>query len=280
MSSVSRNRAIFAIDLDGTLIGDDHELSSLNLSAIRRAEHAGCTIVVATGRSLDSARKQLTALGTAGYILALNGAIITTGAGNILFSQPMSPEAALRVCRVGEQGDATVFLTGMEANYRFKNGAQAPNLVQEFRPGDSRLTDCGYGQAQQVVESMDIYKAALMEEDVSHLSVLKDELSRDGLPVVSSDVHYVEVSPEGVSKGSGLARLVTMIGLDNVPIIAFGDQENDLEMLRKADVGLAMGNALPVVKQSADRVIGSNNESAVGQAILEFLEDPASFIQK
>jgi hydroxymethylpyrimidine pyrophosphatase-like HAD family hydrolase len=71
-----------------------------------------------------------------------------------------------------------------------------------------------------------------------------------------------------VDKGVGLAMLRTKLGIDRMHVIAFGDNENDLEMLEGAGIGVAMGNSKQYVKDAANEVTGDNDHDGVA----EFLE--------
>lgn len=277
---MNQPKAVFAIDLDGTLLTDDHELTGTNIRAIRRARELGCPIVLATGRSLYSARAHLDMLGIDGYLIAANGALVSHGPDDLLFAEPLPAGTAQDVADIARRNSATIHLTGLDASYSTQDGAGRDNLVQELLPGSTPWTPITFAQLPQLVAEHEIFKAAVSHEDFGVLARVKDCLFRAGLPVVSSDRHYVEVMHPGVNKGSGLVRLLDSLGLQECPVMAFGDQENDVELLRVADIAVAMGNAVPAVKRVADHVVEDNNDSAVGMTMLDFLEHPEEFVQR
>ena len=93
------------------------------------------------------------------------------------------------------------------------------------------------------------------------------------LPVeaVFAEVTYLELSPEDVSKGSGLVRLCDALGIPVSRSIAVGDSDNDLEMLRTAGLAAAMGNANETVKKTADVITSDNNHDGCAEVILRYL---------
>lgn len=90
------------------------------------------------------------------------------------------------------------------------------------------------------------------------------------MSVVSGGIRNIEITKSGVSKASALMWLGKYLGIDRSEMIAFGDSENDLEMLRVAGVGVAMANAEEEVKEAADFVTLSNTENGIVHALQKF----------
>jgi hydroxymethylpyrimidine pyrophosphatase-like HAD family hydrolase len=88
---------------------------------------------------------------------------------------------------------------------------------------------------------------------------------------------YLEIVPKGANKAAALTHLITILGLDLSQVAAIGDGYNDLEMIREAGLGIAMGNA-PAVQSAAEWVTGTNNEAGVAQAVRRLVEDGLSFL--
>lgn len=100
--------------------------------------------------------------------------------------------------------------------------------------------------------------------------VLK-ELS--GPEIYFSSRTFCEIIPRGVSKGTALEFLCRRLGISPNEVIAFGDQENDIPMLKKAGIGIAMGNAGGAVKEAADDVSLTCDEAGVAHALLQYLPE-------
>ena len=93
----------------------------------------------------------------------------------------------------------------------------------------------------------------------------------DSLTVVQTAAFYLEVIPRIINKGQGIRDICGVLGVDTAEVIAFGDAENDIPMLRAAGMGVAMGNAADAVKQAADMVTLSNNDDGIAAALEKLL---------
>ena len=87
------------------------------------------------------------------------------------------------------------------------------------------------------------------------------------LSVVQTAAFYLEVIPSQINKGQGIRSICSVLGIQTQDVIAFGDAENDIPMLREAGIGVAMGNAADAVKAEADYVTHSNNEDGIAAAL-------------
>ena len=93
----------------------------------------------------------------------------------------------------------------------------------------------------------------------------------DSLELVGSLKYNIEINAAGVNKGKGLLELGEILGISREEIMAFGDGDNDIAMLREVGFGVAMQNADEEVKAVADYVTGSNDEDGVTKAIARFV---------
>ena len=83
---------------------------------------------------------------------------------------------------------------------------------------------------------------------------------------------WMEIMPKGVSKASAIEKIAKKLGYSMENVMAFGDAENDIEMIKEAGIGVAMGNGMDSVKKVADVVTSSNDENGIGQVIDDLLE--------
>lgn len=120
----------------------------------------------------------------------------------------------------------------------------------------------------------DILKFVIIEEkNPSILDEIRKELRKvQGIKITSSWPNNIEVMNEGVDKGNAVKILAEKMNIDREDIIAFGDNYNDIEMIKFAGLGVAMGNAEEFIKQEADYVTDTNQDSGVAKAIYKFLE--------
>ncbi len=100
---------------------------------------------------------------------------------------------------------------------------------------------------------------------------MKDGVWPDVDIAYSADT-FIEIFPKGVDKGKALTIVCNHLGIDLQNVMAFGDQELDIPMIEAAGTGVAMGNAIPALKEKADFVTGTNNEDGITNALEHYLK--------
>ena len=113
-------------------------------------------------------------------------------------------------------------------------------------------------------------KLALTDRDESKLQQLQRDLADEGIDSVFSDPHFLEITPKGITKAHSLIFLGQYLGIEPSEIMAFGDQENDIAMLKVSGLSIAMGNAQPQVKDIANEVTKTNEEAGVAYIIKNY----------
>lgn len=276
---------LVAIDLDGTLLNSQYKLSKENVKAVRATEKAGAKIVIATGRSVVSAKEIVSQLGISAYILALNGTYIIEvdryGEQKELRRSILDKEKLVRAFQVTQKLGVT-FIASNECQSDRVVVDDGTELVQEFfieRPDLQRLSI--QEMAEKLMDTSTTYlKAAFTNRNREKLHQLKKALAEVGIDTIFSDTYYIEYISDGINKGWALEYLAKHLGISLQETIAIGDQENDIEMLQKSGLGIAMGNAAPHVKDVADHVTLTNDQNGVAEILrnrhllLNFSETP------
>ncbi|PAE12232.1 hypothetical protein CHI02_10395 [Niallia circulans] len=264
---------LVAIDLDGTLLNHKNEITDINKKALQQLNQEGVKVVIATGRSLISAREIFQFLDIDGYILTLNGALIKEEKSNkTIFSKQLPKDALIKTLEIGFQEEATVFFNTEEKNYRIPYTGNG-ELVQEFQKIRGDVEELTFEKMREILENNTprVLKAAFTSENRQQLRKIQRIMNQANYYPVFSDKHYIEMMDEGVNKGTSLKRLCDYLEIEQKDVVAFGDQENDLQMIEFAGLGIAMENAADKLKQAANEVIGTNRESAVGRRIIALL---------
>ncbi|TDE07903.1 HAD family hydrolase [Jiangella asiatica] len=242
---------LVALDVDGTLVTYEefHDPPrAAVIDAVRRVRDSGAHVVIATGRSMHSTVSLFDPLGLEeGYAVCSNGAVVVDVATRTP-SDVVTFDAGDPVRYFAEQiPDAVLAVEELGRGYR---------VTGEFPAGDL--------DGDVVVVKHD----DLIARPVTRLVVRWPngdrerlrEIARDsGLPSVDYAIGYtawLDIMPEGVSKASGLSRVAERLGLTAADAMAVGDGHNDVEMLRWARLGVAMGQAPDDVKAIADQVCG------------------------
>lgn len=264
---------MIGLDLDGTLLTDKKELTDRTKAALRRAIELGITVLVASGRPWMGVPEELRNFPGMRYALTSNGArIIDTKDDRVIEEHLLSPELALKALAVCGKYDT------LQEVY-FDGQGYAPEdqmaYVEKYHRNPSmceymRKTRLPVKDIRKLVEQENrgLDKVQALFADMDERETAWKELEQEkGLELVGSLQYNIEINATGVNKGTGLVNLGRMLGIRREEIMAFGDGDNDIAMLREAGFGVAMANADEQVKAAADYITLSNEEEGVAEAI-------------
>ncbi|HEY1803308.1 MAG TPA: Cof-type HAD-IIB family hydrolase [Terracidiphilus sp.] len=247
---------LIAIDMDGTLLPTlSHTVSPRNAQALRTAQEAGITVVIATGRRPAYTVPLLTGLGLRADtpIIASNGAVLSTLGGGVLDRCHMPSRVARGLCGVLRPFGTVVFTfdrPGLgelvledvdQAHGRIAMWVESNrNAIEVVKPLESALIDGDdpiQGMAAGTVfEMREAEKALKQSEWAAECESVRTEY-------LARDITILDLLPPGVSKGSALERLAARLDIDCKETMAIGDNWNDVDMLEWAGQGIVMANA-------------------------------------
>lgn len=269
---------MIAVDLDGTLFTSSKEILPETLSALERASAMGIEIIPATGRPFHGVSEKVTGLEFVNYILTCNGAAIyNRRTGECLYEQPMSWEKGAEILTAlkGLNISIDAFING----YSYKERSQinfidslALSQVMKDYIKKTRL------YVDDLIEFVSSEKHSVQKitlnfaKNPDGTSLDRDETKArldkiSDIAVVSGGDNNLEITESTINKGISLVNFGKKLGIDRSQIMAFGDSGNDLEMLKAAGFGVAMGNSEKAVLDIADYVTLSNNDNGIGDAI-------------
>jgi Cof subfamily protein (haloacid dehalogenase superfamily) len=257
-----------ACDLDRTLIGEDAVLRPRTLAAIAAARDAGVHVLLVTGRMFQSVRRYALAAGITDPIVCYQGAVVADPVtGEFLRHVPMpEPEAREVITAVEALGYTILVYVDDEL----------------YVSHESPESDAYAGFQHLVVHVVGDLRAWLPKAPTKLVCVGEPrELDRleiamkaqfDGRLYVSKSLpHFLEFASPSVHKGSGLDFAAERVGFSSKRSVAFGDGENDVELLEWAGYAVAVANAHPKVLAVADFVCPSVDEEGVAQVIEAYL---------
>lgn len=259
---------LVAIDLDDTLLTDDLEIAPATRKAIARAMEEGVAVVLATGRMFPATLPIARELNITGPLVTYNGALIRTAGGETWWHRPVPRELALEVLDYAEAD-------GWAVQGYYEDQLYVPRIdygVREYT-----------GIANVVPQVCEDMRAFFSERESTKLLGIgePDDIARRAkelaekfagrLTITISKPQYVEMLHAGVSKATALAEVARRLGVAREQVLAIGDSFNDLDMIRWAGIGVAMGNAAPEVQAQADHVVGTNEEDGVAEAFERFV---------
>ncbi|MEI2776623.1 MAG: HAD family hydrolase [Tetrasphaera sp.] len=254
---------LVALDIDGTTITHTGDLRDPVRDAVARAAAAGHHLVLATGRTVLGTLPILDRLNLrSGYAVCSNGAVTVAldpghpSGYDIIEAVTFDPAPALELLR-DAWPDAVVAVEDLGVG--FKVSAPFPDAL------DGVVTVVPWEELMAApVTRLTFRSATGTSEDFLRLA------HRIGLHEMNYAVGFsawLDINPEGVSKGSALEHVRRRLGVDAHHTVAVGDQRNDIEMLRWARRGVAMGNAPAEVQDVADEVTGTVEEDGLAQVL-------------
>lgn len=270
---------LYITDLDGTFLDNEARVSPVSAATVTRLSHIGAMISVATARTPATVVPLLADTYTTAELVVMTGAALWDRPGACFDNLRLIPRSQAGKVIAGFDGSGIspfiYTLSGRTMLHVFHRAAVLSQPEATFVRERSHLTLKRFylntEAPSQALDSMILAFAMGAEgpiRDVAarleattecHVSFYKD--------TYTPDLWLLEVFAAGVSKAGGVERLRRSCGATRV--VAFGDNLNDIPMLRAADVGVAVANALPQVKDAADIVIGPNTDDAVARFIEE-----------
>ncbi len=263
---------LLALDLDGTLIGDDLVISPRVRCAIAAAQERGVVVTLATGRMFDATLTFARGLDITAPLLCYQGALLQAPNSDApLYRATMEPALVREALEWQARRDWHVLLYAGDdvfiAEQRHPESFYRALLGERLIWVDSLLP-----VLEQHAPIKFIFVAEPPEAD--HIEAELRRRFGEQMEVVRSHEMFVEGNPLGVSKGDGLRRLAVHLDVRQAQVMAVGDQGNDTTMIAWAGVGVAMGNGSPAAKDVADWIAPPLAEDGVAVAIERFVLDP------
>ncbi len=264
---------LIAIDLDGTLLNEHHLVSDRVRQSIQYAQDKGVQIVLASGRPYSGMAPILHDLGIyndKNYVITNNGAMIrdiTTGAAihenSLNYSDYIKIEALSRELNVCMHvvSDQCLYTANREIGYYTVYESYLANIPLVYRPASEMDEDICYSKC-------------MFSDDPKLLDVVEKRVPKefyDDYEVFKSASFYLEFLRKNSTKGYALQKIANELGFDSSEIMCMGDHENDFSMFKVADIKIAMGNAIDLLKEHATFMTKTNNEDGVAIAIEKYI---------
>ncbi|XQY92779.1 Cof-type HAD-IIB family hydrolase [Metabacillus sp. HB246100] len=262
---------LIALDLDGTLLKDDKTISSYSKEMVTKAREAGHIVCIATGRPFRSSSIYYEELGLTTPIVNFNGAYVHHPKDDSwgTYHTTLELEIVKQIIEVAEEHDLHNMLAEIIDDVYFHYHDE--KLIDVFSMGNPEVTigDLRTNLGEDVTSIL-IHAA---EKDVDKI---RSYLSDVHAEVVdhrrwAAPWHVIEIIKAGTNKAVGLQRIATYYNIPKERIIAFGDEDNDLEMLEYAGHGVAMGNAIEKLKSVANKHTKTNEEDGIAHYLKEVL---------
>lgn len=270
---------LVAIDCDNTLLDSKGFIPQENISTIRKLKDMGVQFVIATGRNDILVKDYIKELDISAPVIGCNGASIRDLISNKIYAlNAINKDSLNKVFKFLNDNNIqckAFSLTKGYTNIDEDSGqnfglilntytkALKENMVYEYVKNIETLSDIGD----------DILKIVIIDTDAEFIKYTQKQLQKiENLEVVLSDTLCIDIIAENASKGNALKQYAEYINIDKEHIIAIGDYENDISMIKYAGVGVAMENGAESLKRAADFVTCSNNDSGVSKALIKLFD--------
>ncbi|OXB02080.1 haloacid dehalogenase [Flavobacterium oncorhynchi] len=261
---------MLVLDMDDTLLTDDHKISDLNKKVLLEAQAKGVYVVLASGRptsAMTAYAKELELDLNDSYIISFNGAIISQAKDDqILFEQKLT------VKQIHELYDYSVKTKTHIITYL--DDEIISETDSEYIEVEKEIT----GMAHRKVASFKDYidrpavKCILLENPAYLKSVENDLIiEMPHLSVSMSKPFFLEAAQQGIDKAASLKLLAEKLNINQSEIIAVGNAGNDLTMIEYAGLGVWVDNVTPELRDRADVIVASNNDNGVAEVVQKFI---------
>ena len=265
---------LIAYDMDGTLLNSDKEIAEDSIEAIHRAVTAGKYVTLSTGRPVPEIAPYDNALSEVPFYICSSGAtILDRRNGKTVFSKALEKDIIREIFAISKDYDLMLHHLSDKSyleQFHFDH-------IEDYHMERYRTLYESYAvkveSLQQFFEANQypVYKFNLYLKHSEERESICKRLSELPITVSMAETSAVECSPLGISRGSALRRLCQYLGIDLEQTIAVGDSDNDLDILRSAGLGAAMGNCNDRVRDVADVVLRDCDHGGCAQAVDEYL---------
>lgn len=259
---------LIAIDVDDTLLNDELIVTEGTKQAMEQAVAQGVTVTLATGRMFASAQKIARQIELNVPIITYQGALVKTLLdGKALYERYVPQDAAKELFAFTEERGlhlqlyADDILYTKEDNDKIRSYSALSKIPYVIEPDYEKLIELPTPK-MLIIDDPDVLDKLIPEVKA---------LIGDRTHITKSKPHYLEIMHKEGTKGHALRFMAGHIGCSLEQTIAIGDAWNDREMIEAAGLGVAMGNAIPALKEVADYVTLTNNEEGVRHVIEKFV---------
>ncbi|MDX8046880.1 Cof-type HAD-IIB family hydrolase [Gracilibacillus sp. S3-1-1] len=236
---------LIALDMDGTLLGNDHQVSETNKKAIQKAREKGVEVIISTGRHYQTSSDIAKELDIH-YLITVNGSEVWTMTGELIARQTLDARVIEKLVELKEKHQTWAWLSSTDQIWR----GEVPEDIlahQWLKFGFDTREQQTKDKIWQTIESW------------------------EGIELSNSSPTNIEVNAVGVNKAAAIEVVCERLDINMSQVMAMGDSLNDIKMIEQAGLGVAMGNAQEKVKSVADWETTSNHQDGVARAIEEWV---------
>ena len=264
------NYEMVVVDLDDTLLTDEHKITAKTLEVINKLKNKNVKITVATGRMYKSALPYIKKLGVKLPVISYNGAYVCNPLTHeVIYHKSIEKDLVNKIVLEAEKEDLHVNVY-KEDNFYIEERNEGVEIYEKV----AGIRGKAIGKLSENYND-ESTKLLLVEPELAKkrhfINYFKDKYGEE-LEITESKNSFIELMAKGVSKGVALKNLANSLNINQEHIIAIGNGYNDLEMLNWAGLGIAVENAYKGVKKDADLIADTNNNEGVAKILEDIFE--------
>jgi Cof subfamily protein (haloacid dehalogenase superfamily) len=261
---------MLVLDMDDTLLTDEHKVSEENREMIFKAQELGVCVILASGRptpSMIEYAKDLQMDVNNSFMISYNGAVITDLKENkVIFEQTLSQEQIYELYDYSVKSKTHIIT--------YIDGKVVSETDSEYIDIEVNITGLEHNKVLDFKKEVNTaaVKCILLEEPSYLKEVEKDlKLAMPHLSISMSKPFFLEVAQKGIDKGASIKFLAEKLNILQSEIIAVGNAGNDLAMIEYAGLGVWVDNVDPELRDKANVIVASNNDHGVAEVVRRFI---------
>lgn len=263
---------LICLDLDGTLLNDNKEISDYTKKVLTSLQKQGHYLMIATGRPYRASQIYYHELNMNTPIVNFNGAYVHHPKADDFETkhEVLDVDIARSMIEALQKANVTNIIAEVRDSVFIND--HDPRLFEGFSIGNPKI------QTGNLLEKLNESPTSiLVEAEEVNITRIKQMLTRFYAENIEhrrwgAPFPVIEIVKRGISKARGIDYVKSYLNIDSSNIIAFGDEDNDLEMIKYAQYGIAMDNGLDDLKHIANHITYSNNEDGIGRYLNEFFK--------
>lgn len=261
----------FSIDMDGTLLNSEHQISEANLKVLHELKQQGHSVIINTGRALEDIIKYEEIQNLETPIISINGTIIYSETRDVLFEASLPISVYKELFHVLKEIGVWIMVYTNYGGFPCRNPEIVDKTPEEIQP---IFENYDYDEILEK-ENLKIYKvmAVSRPDEVEKIAQAKQKLEGSlEMSMASSHENNVEFTSIHANKGAALLHYQEIMNVDFDALYAFGDGGNDVSQFEVASTAVAMSNAPIEVQQKADVITKTNDEDGFAYAVQHLIE--------
>lgn len=264
-------------DLDGTLLNSQKKISNVNIDIITRLEEQGIIFGIATGRIYPAAKIYAKDLNLNSPVICCNGALVVDPRNDhVIISNKIDNDKVKEIISIIKKYDVYFHFYTIDTIYAEKNEyiiEYFEKLSRDKSEDEKVKTIVNDSISDLITDDMEIFKVGVFVDDSEQSINMMDELLLiEGISGYKSLGYMFDLVLNGIDKGRALEQLGELLNVKREEIMAFGDNENDINMIKYAGMGIAMENSKDDVKSVSDYIALTNDEDGIFHAIEHFVK--------